>query len=281
MVERGSIIIVDNNEALLNMLEAGLSSEGYRCETTTGTDTALELIGERPFDILISDIVMPGLDGFELTERAKKLRPGMAVIIMTGFIDDFSYDKAMEAGASDFIKKPFTLNEMKMRIQHVMLREKLNETSISDELTGLFNLKGFGTLAEREVKMALRYRKGIFLVYAALSNLGAIRDAFGRPEGNQALIETARILKMAFREADIIARIGEDEFAVLPAGFDGDDVGMITARLRENLEERNAKKNRRYDLSVEFGTAYYDAGKPSSVSELLNRAAKGIRRRET
>ena len=270
MEKRGSVLIVDNNETLLNMLTEGLSSEGYRCETTTSALTALELIGESRFDVMVTDIVMPALDGFELTEKAKKLRPDMAVIIMTGFIDDFSYDRALEAGASDFIKKPFTVNEMKMRLQHVTLRERLLESSMTDELTGLFNRRGFVTLAEQQLKLASRYRKGIFLLYAVLDNADAIDNAFGRREGEQALIDTAALLRKTYREADIIARTAGNKFVVLPVGYSGDRVEAITGSFRETLGQHNAEEAERgYKLSLTFGATYYDPEHPCSLEELL------------
>jgi diguanylate cyclase (GGDEF)-like protein len=269
MKNRTSVIIVDNNEVLLKMLREGLSKEGYHCETTTSSGTALERIAEDHFDILITDIVMPGLDGFELTEKARELRPDLAVIIMTGFIDDFSYDRAMEAGAADFIKKPFTLSEMKIRLQHVAAKEKQHETQITDELTGLFNRRGFFMLAEQQLKLAYRFRTGMFMLCATLDNLKTIRDTFGRHEGDQGLIDMARLLKATFQEADVIARTGEKEFAAIPVGFTADDVKTAADSLRANIEKHNSGKNQKYPLSVSSGMAYYDPGNPSSVNELL------------
>jgi DNA-binding NtrC family response regulator len=97
-------------------------SEGYHCETVTTAEAALSFIRENIFDVMVTDVAMFfKKDGGELTEKAKKLRAGMAIIVMTEFIDDFSYDAAIEDGASDFIKKPFTLKEMRMRLKHVGL----------------------------------------------------------------------------------------------------------------------------------------------------------------
>jgi diguanylate cyclase (GGDEF)-like protein len=269
MDEKSSIIIVDNDRVLLSMLKEGLKSEGYRCEVTSNAGTALESIGETPFDILVTDIVMPGLDGFELTEKAKKIRPDITVIMMTGFIDDFSYDRALEAGASDFIKKPFTLKEIKIRLQHVRLREKLRETSITDEVTGLCNRKGFFILADQQLKLARRYKKGLFMLHAVLNNFEAISEAFGHQGADQALVDTAALLKATYREADLIARIAKDRFVVCPVGFTGDNVRMITDCLQENVDRHNAKKDCKCKLSVRFGTIHCDPGNPCSLDELL------------
>mgnify|MGYP006267983359 CR=1 FL=1 len=119
-----SIIIVDDDASLLRMLKERFLLEGYHCETATSAESALELIKKTPFDILLTDIAFPGMKGFELTRKVKKLRPETMVILMTGFIDAFSYDSAIEAGALDFIKKPFTYKELEVRIEHVKMQEK-------------------------------------------------------------------------------------------------------------------------------------------------------------
>ncbi len=270
---------MDNDRVLLEMIKEGLSPEGYRCEILTSSKAALDLVREIPFDIMVTDIVMPGLDGFELTENAKKLRPEMTVVIMTGFIDDFSYDRALEAGASDFIKKPFTLKEMKMKLKQVALQESLREASIKDELTGLCNRKGFSVLAEQQLKLARRYKKGIYALYAVLGSVGAGEDASGAREADQALIDMSGILKATFREADVIARIGRSEFVVVPAALEGDDVKMAANLLQMNLDRYNARKAGG-ELIVCLGIAYYDPDNPCSVEELISQANKSASRKK-
>src|SRR5512135_3522347 len=102
------ILVVDDDMAILQFMKTVLEIAGYKCETATNSQSALELIGRTDFDMMITDIVMPKMNGLELTEKAKGLRPGLPVIVTTGFVDNFSYDKALEAGAADFLKKPFT-----------------------------------------------------------------------------------------------------------------------------------------------------------------------------
>ncbi len=269
MNELNSVIIVDDDEALLSMLKEGFSKEGYRCETALNGECALDLVSRNDFDIMLTDIVLPGIKGIELTEKAKRLRPEMVVIIMTGFIDDFSYDKAIEAGASDLIKKPFTLKELMVRIRHVKLQEKLRVLSITDELTGLYNRRGFFALAEQQLKLSNRLKKGIFMLYADLDNLKGINDALGHQEGDLVLVDTANILKESFRESDIIARIGGDEFVVLPIGTGGDSIEAVTTRLQRNIDNYNMRRNRTYRLSLSFGVPYYDPENPCSIDELL------------
>ncbi|HAM53372.1 MAG TPA: hypothetical protein DCP92_22755 [Nitrospiraceae bacterium] len=274
MDERPSIIIVDNDKTLLLMLLEMFTSEGYRCETCTSAQAALELINKSCFHVMIADIAMPGMSGFELTEKAKKLRPDMVTIVMTGFTDDFSYDKAIEAGASDFIRKPFTKQEIIHRISHVKLQERLRIQSMTDELTGLYNRRGFFTLAEQFLKLSKRQNKGIFMLYADLDHLKVINDTLGHQEGDLALIDISNVLKATYRESDVIARIGGDEWVVIPVGNTGEDIEKIIDRLQKNIKYYNATKKSNYTLSVSLGISHYDPENPSSLDELIARADK-------
>lgn len=269
MDERNSVIIVDDDERLLEIFKTALSLEGYQCETASSADSALELINKTSFDIMLTDIRMPGIEGFELTHKAKKIIPDMAVIIMTAYAEEFSYDNAIEAGASDFIKKPFTLNELMARIQHVKLQEKVRTMAVTDELTGLYNRRGFFSLVEKLLQLCKREKKGIFMLYTDLDGLKKINDTFGHKEGDMALIDIANILRNNYRESDIIARIGGDEFVVIPIGTTEDSAKIATSRLQKSIEIHNSEINRSYKLSLSFGIAYYDPENPCSIDELL------------
>jgi diguanylate cyclase (GGDEF)-like protein len=273
-MDEKTIIVVDDDEILLPMLQEFFVYEGYRCETCTNAQAALELVNKIPVHIMVADIAMPDMNGFELTEEAKKLRPDMATILMTGFIDEFSYDRAMEAGASDFIKKPFTMKELISRVRHVELQEKVRMLSITDELTGLFNRRGFFTFAEQFLKLGKRQKKGIFILYADLDNLKVINDTLGHQEGDLALVDIATIFKETCRETDIIARIGGDEFVAILTGATGNDIGKIVDRLQGKLDNHNATKNRKYRLSISLGISSYDPENPCSVDELIAKADK-------
>ncbi len=273
-MNKDTIIIVDDDEILLNMLRDMLTMDGYRCETASSAEAALELVTKHTFNIMLTDITLPGMKGFELAERAKKIRPSMILIIMTGFIDDFSYDSAIEAGASDFIKKPFTFKELKVRIEHVKLQEKQRVMAITDELTGLCNRRGFFNLAEQQLRLSKRLRKGIYMLYADVDNLKVINDTLGHQTGDMALVDTADILRATYRESDIIARVGGDEFVVAPIGTEGDEIDSVTARLENNLASHNATENRRYKLTLSFGVAYCGPEDTCSVDELVARAEK-------
>jgi diguanylate cyclase (GGDEF)-like protein/PAS domain S-box-containing protein len=152
------------------------------------------------------------------------------------------------------------------------MEEELRSLSLRDELTGLYNRRGFMTLADRELKMADRLKRRIFVLYADLDGLKVINDTLGHEEGDRAIKETAVILKDTFRNSDIIGRIGGDEFVIIPIGTEGDNLDVITSRLQKNIDIQNEKINRNYKLSLSIGIAYYDPKNPITIDELLTMA---------
>jgi len=274
VITTGSVLIVDDETAILEILHETLSLEGYRCNKAASGDVAIAMLKTRMFDIMITDIVMPGIGGLELTEQAKKLNPAMPVIVMTGFIDEFTYDKAIESGAADFIKKPFTAAELLMRIKHVMQQEKLRVMVITDELTGLLNRRGFFNLAEQQLKIARRNAQGIFMVYLDIDNMKEINNRLGHQEGDIALTDTAHLLRATFRDSDIIARIGGDEFVVITVGSDENSLESITARLQKNVDHLNRSNLRVHTLSLSFGISGFAPEGSGSLDTLLTQADK-------
>jgi diguanylate cyclase (GGDEF)-like protein/PAS domain S-box-containing protein len=154
------------------------------------------------------------------------------------------------------------------------LEEELLQLSLTDELTGLYNRRGFLTLAEQQLKMAKRLKIETFMLYADMDNLKGINDSFGHKEGDFALIGAAKILKATCRDSDIVARIGGDEFAVFPVGTTEAFAEKITLRLQKNLEIHNAKENRGYNLSLSIGITCCDVETDFSIHDLLVQADK-------
>jgi diguanylate cyclase (GGDEF)-like protein/PAS domain S-box-containing protein len=156
------------------------------------------------------------------------------------------------------------------------VEEQLRNLSITDELTGLYNRRGFFTLAEREFKLAKRMKRGIFMLYADLDGMKAINDTFGHHEGDKVLKEVANVLRETYRDSDIIARVGGDEFVIIPVGVTGDDIEIITSRLQKGINDYNSKINRSYKVSLSAGIAFYDPERPCSMDQLLAEADKSM-----
>jgi diguanylate cyclase (GGDEF)-like protein/PAS domain S-box-containing protein len=147
------------------------------------------------------------------------------------------------------------------QIQDITERKRaeaaLQSLSLIDELTGLYNRRGFLAVTEQHVDAIRRDNKVPIVVYADLDGLKEINDSYGHHEGDRALATAAQILKETFRSSDILARLGGDEFVAL-AAIDEDDAESLTDRVQEQFRASNALRARPYNLSVSMGVANFD-----------------------
>ncbi len=154
------------------------------------------------------------------------------------------------------------------------LEERLQKMSIVDELTGLYNRRGFFTLANRQLKVAERTKKDMLVFFADLDKMKHINDTLGHQEGDNALLDVASVLREVFRESDIIGRMGGDEFAILAIDANEEKKDILMRRLRAILDRYNMRENRKYDVSLSVGIAHYRSENPESIDELMARADK-------
>ena len=177
--------------------------------------------------------------------------------------------KAFRAGGGEVIGVIVDFKDISERKK---MEDELRSLSLRDELTGLYNRRALLTLAEQELKIAARLPQGLFVLYADLDGFKEINDTLGHTEGDRILIDAADILRATYRNSDIIARMGGDEFVVVLRGAKGDDIKVITSRLQKNIGLYNSRPDLNYSLSLSLGVAYYDPAEPCSIDELLSRA---------
>jgi diguanylate cyclase (GGDEF)-like protein len=269
------ILVVDDDEPVRKLIVSLLSPRGHQCVTANNGREALDKIMETKFDALITDIAMPEVDGIALTKELSKHYQNIPVMVMTGYTEEYSAETAIASGAREFIKKPFSISEFPVRFDMMMRDHRVEEAllalSLVDELTSLYNRRRFFVLAEQSLKLSVRTKKRLLLLFIDMDNLKWINDHHGHNEGDQALIDLANILKKTFRESDIIARIGGDEFVVLSESTDENGLILLT-RLYENIKDHNAKRSRSYSLSISVGATQFDPKCPISIDELLSKA---------
>jgi diguanylate cyclase (GGDEF)-like protein/PAS domain S-box-containing protein len=155
-----------------------------------------------------------------------------------------------------------------------LIEEKLHALTMRDDLTGLYNRRGFFAMADQQLKFARRMNRRMLVFSADLDNLKGINDTFGHKEGDLALTEAAGIIKETFRESDIVARIGGDEFVILQMEDHHNNSEILTRRLENNFIKRNADSDKSYPLSVSTGISYYEPSSLHSIDELLIQADK-------
>lgn len=150
--------------------------------------------------------------------------------------------------------------------------EEVSSLALTDDLTGLYNRRGFITLTQQALKMAGRIEENMLLLFTDLDKMKWINDTLGHYEGDLALIEAADILKETFRESDIIARIGGDEFAVLTIETSNSNVENIIRRLQKVIDKHNAQEKHSFKISISLGVAKYNPKSPCSINEMLSKA---------
>lgn len=150
--------------------------------------------------------------------------------------------------------------------------ERIRQSTMVDDLTGLHNRRGFFTLAEQHLKLAERTGRNVLLMFADLDDFKAINDQFGHHEGDRALADASRVLRGVFRDSDIISRIGGDEFAILALETSEVSGDILSRRLRDALETRNARSRRGYAVTLSLGIARFDPRNPATIADLLARA---------
>jgi len=147
--------------------------------------------------------------------------------------------------------------------------DELRGLTILDELTGLYNRRGFLTIAAQQLKTARRKKRGAVVLLADLNGLHHINEALGQPDGDQALIDVAGVLTRTFRDSDVIARVGGDEFAVLAIETGAHHLDRMRSRLEAALEAANHSSTRPFQLAMSIGAATYDPSANPTIEQLL------------
>lgn len=240
------ILIVDDKVDIRDSICEYLRLAGFRAESVDSAETALERIRQSPFDLVIADIEMPGLGGLELTRRVKK-ETGTDVIMMTGYTQNYSYEDAINIGASDFVIKPVRYEELLLRVRRVMrereltdernrMLAKLQRLAITDGLTTLFNSRHFYSQLELEADRSIRYKHPLSLLLIDIDRFKEFNDSFGHLEGDKVLVRFSQLLKSCLRANDSAYRYGGEEFTVILPETGAEEARTVAQRIRVALE---------------------------------------------
>lgn len=160
-------------------------------------------------------------------------------------------------------------------VRHALVDRELRRLALTDDLTCLYNRRGFLAAATHQLKLALRSQRALLLLFCDLDDLKKINDSFGHAEGDLAIIHAADALEATFRRSDILARLGGDEFAVLVSEVSDQTEELVSRRLEANLRKWS-KKESRYRLSFSFGVARFDPKRAVSLGELMAEADRAM-----
>jgi len=256
------ILVVDDVPDNVEILDARLTSRGYQVLTATNGQEALERVHQDPPHLILCDVMMPVLDGFEVSRRIKQddSLPFIPIILVTARDTAEDVVEGLEAGADDYIAKPYNFKELEARMR-AMLRikrlqdeldqknrelavvvdelelanKRLRKLSITDGLTGLFNHRHVHELLRDEWERSLRSGEALSVAMLDLDRFKQVNDTYGHPTGDVILYETARILRDAAREIDMVGRYGGEEFIVILPSTDEGEAARFAERVREQV----------------------------------------------
>ncbi|MFH1156261.1 MAG: diguanylate cyclase [Pseudomonadota bacterium] len=220
-----SVLIVDDDHAIRSATQEYLALCDYNTQSVASADEALNVLQDFNPDIVLTDIILTGMDGLELTKIIKSTSD-TDIIVMTGYSADYSYEKAVNAGASDFIFKPFRFEELDLRIKRVekerqlrienaRMLKKLEELAITDAMTRLYNSRHFFHQLQLEMDRHSRYDRPLSMLIIDIDRFKQYNDTWGHLEGDKVLTRIGDVISSCLRINDTAYRYGGDEFTVI------------------------------------------------------------------
>ncbi|MCP3891407.1 MAG: diguanylate cyclase [Desulfobulbaceae bacterium] len=238
------VLVVDDDELVRMTLSVLVGSLGYHCLVAGDGVEAIAVLQSTDVDLVLSDIVMPGMDGLELLATIQEDHQNTDVIIATGYHEKASYAEVIHAGAIDFIKKPVDQAELEAKLARALrerkMIQKLERQSKLDGLTSIFNRRSFDEYFSNEVERAYRQNYPLMFAIIDVDNFKEYNDRYGHQEGDKVLIGLAEIMQECTRESvDMCFRFGGDEFAVLLPQATPSQGTEIVQRVLLSFVERN------------------------------------------
>jgi two-component system, cell cycle response regulator len=243
------------------------------------SDEAISRLAEERVDVVLLDLTGPLDVAMDLLVRVRIQVPEIPVVVLVepGHKGESVGAAAVEAGACDSVVKEELSSALLARVLHYAieryrLHATLDQLSLMDPLTGLYNAHGFRTLAEHHLKLAHRTR-GLVIAVADVRALDQLNAAHGRDAGDRALVAASQVLRETFRASDVIARMGNDDFATLMLDATDDTTQLVAPRLTQRLEHyRAAHRDSPWRLAMTVGLARVAPGMHSGIDELLAEA---------
>ncbi len=281
-----SVLIVDDDDAVKESVEEYLKILKYNTQTAGNALEALKTLQTFHADIVITDIMMQGMDGLELTKKIKS-KYDADVVVMTGYSADYSYEEAVKAGASDFIFKPFRFEELDLRLNRVLqeaevkkervkLLKKLENLAITDALTKLYNSRHFFSEIKTEINRHKRYSHSLSLLILDIDFFKEYNDSWGHLEGDKVLMKMGSTIKSCMRSMDTAYRYGGEEFAILLPETGIEKACVVGARIQDtiNLQVFEPEPEKKLAVHVSIGATEFLDGE--DFTSFIKRADKAL-----
>ena len=281
-----NILIIDDDATIRKTMHEFIELAGFSVITASSSEEALELLKTNNVSVAITDIVMSGMNGLELTGLIKK-NYDTDVIIMTGYSDKYSYKEAISKGASDIIFKPMHFEELLLRLRRVFkerqlrkdrtkMLKKLEELAITDELTQLYNSRHFFKQLDLETYRSKRYEHPLSLLFLDVDHFKKYNDAYGHVQGDKVLIRLGWIIKSCLRTMDSAYRYGGEEFTVILPETEGKEAVIVAARIRASMEAEKFTPGSGKIVNVTISIGVTEYCPDERISNFVQRADKAM-----
>jgi diguanylate cyclase (GGDEF)-like protein len=280
------VLIVDDDEAVRNTMIEYILAAGYKSEAVSCAEEALKVLKREDYQVIITDIILPAMGGLELTKSIRKNKDS-DVIVMTGYGDDYSYEEAINVGASDFVIKPVRLEELLLRLKRVLnerelskervrMMEKLQKLAVTDGLTKLYNSRSFYSQLEMEVDRFNRYKHPLALLLLDLDHFKEYNDTYGHLEGDKVLVRFSQIIKSCLRTNDSAYRYGGEEFTVILPETAGAEARTVAQRIRSALEAERFSPQNAKDVKITISIGVTEYQEKEELSTFIQRADQAM-----
>lgn len=249
------VLVVDDDDKIRKLLVDYLSRRGYHVSAASDGREALNIFSITPFDIVIIDMFLPGMDSFELINHTKAVSKNVDVIAMTGYVRNYRYADIVRAGATDFVVKPFDMEELEAKVERIVRdreeRAKMVEFILRDALTGAYSRHALVRVLRQELVRAVRYGYPLSLLFTDIDNFKQYNDKYGHLAGDALLEDTVKVMMKSVRQdVDFVFRFGGDEFIVLLTNAGPDVAEMVAQRISVSL-----RKIRDDSIGISIGMA--------------------------
>jgi diguanylate cyclase (GGDEF)-like protein len=286
-----SILVVDDDPTCRAQMEGPLREEGYRVESCSDGQAALEKVRAFRPDVVVTDWEMPRMDGLTLCRLIKGIEElrFTHVIILSSRGETASKVAGLDTGADDYIVKPADPTELKARVRSgLRLQRALSELSaknellehlaLTDSLTNLANRRAFEESLGQEVSRTARQCKPLALLFLDLDHFKLVNDTWGHAVGDEVLVDFASTLARLKRRGDLAARIGGEEFAVLLPHTDRTQAGLVAERIRRAVAAAPLGRSRPVPITVSIGVAWLPGPDKGDAATLLQNADTALYR---
>ncbi len=280
------ILIVDDDTAVRDSMREFIEISGYHTFSAASAEDALEILRTNSIQVVITDIMLGGMDGLELTDKIIK-DYAADVIVMTGYSGDYSYEEAINKGASDLVFKPVRFEELLLRLKRVLkerhltlerdhMLEKMQKLAITDGLTKLYNSRHFYNQLKIEVDRSNRYQHPLALLLLDIDHFKDYNDAYGHLEGDKVLIKIGEKIEGALRMMDSAYRYGGEEFTVILPETSSQEAVTVADRIRRSVADEKILPRPGVETSVSISIGVTEYAFKEDLVDFIKRADKAM-----